>query len=155
VPTFANQINHGPVPLAHLDFVQVQADKLRPAKPATEQHRQHCIVTLSSHTLTGGMIEHLGTLLCAQPITGPESELFHSSDSADSGSQLRTKQTRIGGFVSQSPNGSKLLVDGIGGQMARFQVHAITHNNDPVEGQPRLRTVPGDELIDGILIHAT
>ena len=38
--------------------------------------------------------------------------------------------------------------------MPRFQVHAIAHDDDAVEGQPRLRAVPGDELVDGVLIDA-
>jgi len=46
------------------------------------------------------------------------------------------------------------LVDGVGGQMPRFQVHAIAHNHDAVEGQSRLGAIPGDELVDGVLVHA-
>jgi hypothetical protein len=41
--------------------------------------------------------------------------------------------------------------NGVGSQMPRFQVHAIAHDHDAVEGQPRLRTIPGDELVDCIL----
>src|SRR5256885_14135383 len=40
VATFANQINNGPVSLAHLDVIQFQADKFRPAKTTTKQHSQ-------------------------------------------------------------------------------------------------------------------
>jgi hypothetical protein len=32
------------------------------------------------------------------------------------------------------------LVDGVGGQMARFEVHAIAHDHDAVERQPKLGT---------------
>jgi hypothetical protein len=45
-----------------------------------------------------------------------------------------------------------LLVDGVGGEMPRFQVHAIAHDNDAIERQTGLGTVPGDELIDGVLV---
>jgi hypothetical protein len=38
------------------------------------------------------------------------------------------------------------------GQMSRFQVDAIADDHDAVEGQPRFRAIPGDELVDGILI---
>ena len=34
VATFANQINNGPVSLAHLEVVQLQTDQFRPAKAA-------------------------------------------------------------------------------------------------------------------------
>jgi len=56
--------------------------------------------------------------------------------------------------VSQATHGCKLLVDGVGGQMPRFQVHAIAHDDDAVEGQPRLGAVPGDELVDGVLVDS-
>jgi hypothetical protein len=47
-----------------------------------------------------------------------------------------------------------VLVDGVGGQMPRFQVHAIAHDDDAVEGPPRLGAVPGDELVDGVLLDS-
>src|SRR5262249_16663981 len=39
--------------------------------------------------------------------------------------------------------------------MPRFQVHAIAHNHDAVEGQPRLGAIPGDELVDRVLVYST
>jgi hypothetical protein len=41
--------------------------------------------------------------------------------------------------VSETAHGCELLVDGVGGQMPRFQVQAIAHDDDAVEGQPRER----------------
>jgi hypothetical protein len=55
--------------------------------------------------------------------------------------------------VSQTTHGGKLLVDGVGGQMPRFQVHAIAHDHDAVEGQARLGAVPRNELVDGVLVN--
>ena len=40
--------------------------------------------------------------------------------------------------MSQASHGGKLLVDGVGGQMPRFQVYAIPHDDDAVEGQLKL-----------------
>jgi len=45
-------------------------------------------------------------------------------------------KTRIGGFVSHTTHGRKLLIHGIGSQV-RLQVHAITHDDDAVEGQQK------------------
>ncbi len=101
------------------------------------------------------MLEHFRTLLRAQPIPGAESELLDSLDAANPGGQLGTQQTSVGGFVSQATYGCKLLVDSVGGQMPRLQVHAIAHDDDPIEGQPRLGAVPGDELVDGVLVDST
>src|ERR1035438_6710966 len=100
------------------------------------------------------MLEHFRTLLRAQLIPGPESELLDSLDAANPRGQLGTRQASGGGFVSQATHGCKLLVDGVGGQMPRFQVHAIAHDYDAIEGQSWLGAVPRDELVDGILVNA-
>lgn len=34
------------------------------------------------------------------------------------------------------------------------KVHAIAHHDDSVESQPRLGAVPGDELVDGVLVDS-
>src|SRR5450755_2686424 len=38
--------------------------------------------------------------------------------------------------------------------MPRFQVHAVAHDYNPVQCEPRLGAVPGNELIDGVFIDA-
>ena len=100
VATFANQINHGPVPLSHLNFVQIQSHEFRSAETAAEQHGQHGVVTLGSHRVTTRMFQNFRTLLHAQPITGTEPELLHAFHSTDARRQLGTQQARIGGFMS-------------------------------------------------------
>jgi hypothetical protein len=101
------------------------------------------------------MLEHFGTPRCAQPIAGAESELLDSFHPADPRSQFRAEQSSVSSFVRESSHRCKLLVDGVGGQMPRFQVHAIAHDHDAVEGQPRLGAIPGDELVDCVLVHPT
>lgn len=49
VASLADQIHHRPVSLAHLDFIQLQADQFRSAEATTEQHGQHRVVTLGAH----------------------------------------------------------------------------------------------------------
>src|SRR5436853_6705066 len=93
VATFTNQINNGPVSLAHLDVVQFQTDQFRPAKATTEQRGQHRIIALEAHSVSPHMLEHFRTLLRIQPITGPESELLDSLDAANHGRQLGTQQS--------------------------------------------------------------
>src|SRR6266581_2919138 len=80
--------------------------------------------------------------------------MLDSLDAANPRSQIGTQQASGGGFVSQATHGCKLLVDGVGGQVPRFQVHAIAHHDDAVEGQPRLGAAPGDELVDGVLVDS-
>ena len=82
VATFANQIH---LSLAHLDVVQLHANQFRSAKTTTKQHGQHRVIALRPHTVTTSALEYLRTLLCAQPIAGPESELLDSFDTANPG----------------------------------------------------------------------
>jgi len=154
VASFANQINHGPVPLALLNVIQLQAHQFRSAKATTEQHRQHGQIPLGPHAVATSMFEYFRTLLCAQPVAGAEAELFDSFDAANPGSQFGAQQTGIGGFVCQTTHRCQLLVDRVVGQTPRFQVHVIAHDHDAIESQARLRSVPRDELIDGILVYA-
>src|SRR6516165_1848131 len=65
VATFANQINYRPVPLAHLDVVQLQANEFRPAKTTTKQHGQHRVIALRPHAVTISPLEYFRTLLRA------------------------------------------------------------------------------------------
>src|SRR5450432_4463914 len=83
VAPLTNQSYHGPVPLAHLDFVQLQAHKFRSAKTTPKQQGQHCVVALRSHSISTSTLEYFRTLLCAQPIARAKPELLDSFHSAD------------------------------------------------------------------------
>src|SRR5215467_3331046 len=85
--TLADQINHSPMPLSHLDVVEVQANQFRSAKATTEQHRQHGVIPLGTHGVSPGMLKHFRALRRAQPIAGTESELFDAFDTTDPSSQ--------------------------------------------------------------------
>jgi hypothetical protein len=56
--------------------------------------------------------------------------------------------------MCEPSNGRELLVDGVCSQTAPFQVHAVAHDYDAIEGQSRLGAVPGDELVDGVLVDS-
>jgi hypothetical protein len=36
--------------------------------------------------------------------------------------------------------------------METLQVHAITEDNDSIQGEPGFRTIPGDEIVHGVLV---
>ncbi len=135
VATLADQVHHCPVPLTHLDLVQLQPDQLGSAKATPQKKGQHRVVALGTHAIATSVLEHFGTLLRAQPVAGAETELLDPFHSADPRSQLGTQQARIGGFVSQAAHGSQLLVDGVRGQTSGLQVHAIADYDDAVESQ--------------------
>jgi len=56
VATLANQVHYRPVALPNLQVSQPQADQLRTAKAATEQHSQHCIVSFGSQGISIGVV---------------------------------------------------------------------------------------------------
>jgi hypothetical protein len=56
--------------------------------------------------------------------------------------------------MSEAAHGCKLLVDGVCRQTTGFEEHAVANDHDAIEGQPGLGAVPGDELIDGVLVNA-
>jgi hypothetical protein len=116
VAALADQIHHCPVPLAHLDLIQLQANQLRSAEATTEKHGQHRVVTLGTHAIAISMFEHFGALLCTQPIAGAKPKLLYTLHSADPRSQFRAEQARIGSFMGEPSNRRQLLVDGVGGQ---------------------------------------
>jgi len=118
VAALTNQVHNRPVTLSHLQVSQPQADQFRTAKATAEQHGQHCVVPLGSQGISIGVDQHLRTLFRSQPITAAKTQLFDAFHSADSGCQLRTQQTTIGGFMRQTTHGGQLLVDGIGSQLA-------------------------------------
>ena len=154
VSALPDQVHYCPVPLTHLDLIQLQADQLRSAKATPKKHGQHRIVTLGTHAIAASVREYFGALLRAQPISGTKPKLFDSLHSANPCSQLGTQQARVGGFVSEPSYGCKLLVDGVCRQPARFQVHAVANHHDPVQSQAGFGAVPRDELIDGVFIDA-
>src|SRR5512135_167042 len=55
--------------------------------------------------------------------------------------------------MSEPSHGCKLLVDGVRGQTSSLQVHAVANHHDAVECQARFGAIPGDELIDGVLVY--
>src|ERR1700752_2011599 len=101
-----------------------------------------------------GVAQYRRTLLGTQPVSGSEAKLLHTLYSADSRRQLWTQQACVGSLVCQAAHGCELLVDGVGRQPTRFEVHAVASNYDPVECQARLGAVPCYELVEGKLVDA-
>src|SRR5450631_3665338 len=95
VAALTYQVYHCPVPLTHLDLIHLQAHQFRSAKATTQKHGQHRVVALGAHGGPTSMREHLGTLLCAQPIAGAKSELLDSFHPADPSSQFGAEQSSV------------------------------------------------------------
>jgi len=86
----ADQIHDCPMPLAHLNFVEFEANQLGSAQAATEQHGKHGVVARRTKAPAGGMFENFRALLDRQPVAGAKPELLDALYTADSSRQLRT-----------------------------------------------------------------
>jgi hypothetical protein len=113
---FPDQVDHCPVPLTHLDFIQLQPDQFRSTEAATEEHGQHGVIALGTHAIPTSTLEYFRTLLHAQPVAGAKPELFDAFHPADPCSQFGTEQARVGNFVSEATHGCELLVNGVRSQ---------------------------------------
>jgi hypothetical protein len=66
--------------------------------------------------------------------------------------QVGAKKTAVGGFECKPTHSAKTQIDGAGCELTGFQMRVITQDHDPVEGQPRFRAIPVNELIDSVTI---
>jgi hypothetical protein len=91
-------------------------------------------------------------LLCRQPVPEADTQLLHPFDATNTGRQIGAEKTAVGRFVGEPAHGAKTQIDGAGGELTGFEMRAIAQDDDPVEGQARFRTIPVNELIDGVTV---
>jgi hypothetical protein len=74
---------------------------------------------------------------------------FHATNACR---QLWTQEAGIGSLVRHTPNRGEPKVNRGRRIPALFQVNAVPEHNRAVEGEAGLRTVPGDELANGMVV---
>jgi hypothetical protein len=87
--------------------------------------------------------------LAAYPARSKSANTFNAMDS---GCQFGAQQTGVGCFVGQPAHSCKSDVDSTRSEAALLQVKPIPQDHGFIECQPWLRTIPGDEFINGMLI---
>ncbi len=60
----------------------------------------------------------------------------------------------VGAFIGDASNCREPQIDGRWPIVGLFEVDPIAQDDGAIEGQPRLRTVPGDDFPDSVLIRA-
>ncbi|NWF84665.1 MAG: hypothetical protein HXY18_12635 [Bryobacteraceae bacterium] len=143
----ANQIDDGPVILPALEMSNFQFRRLFPAQPATQQCPEQRSIPFAFERSRVRYLPERSCLFVYQPVAKANSEVLRPSDSADSGSQIRTQQAGIGSFVREPPDGCEPAVNPSRRKLTRFQAHSVAGNDGPVERQPGFGAVPGDELV--------
>src|SRR5215471_12928110 len=91
-------------------------------------------------------------LLCRQPVPETHAQLLDAFHSANASSKVGTEQTAIGSFICQSAHRAKTQIDCARRELAGFEMRSITQDHYSVERQARFRTIPVNELIDGVTI---
>ena len=106
----------------------------------------HGVVAFTSHRAAIKDGEEPLALFARQPVTEAHAMLFRSFYPADSGGQIRTQEPGIRRLIRQSPNRGEPKVDGRRSVALLFQIDAIASDDRPVESEPRLLTIPVDEV---------
>src|ERR1700690_3504238 len=100
------------------------------------------------------MFQHLRALVQAKAVPRSMPKLLDALHPSDAGGQLWAEQPGVSCLVCQPPNSGELLIDRVGSQSPPFQKHAVANHDDAIESQAGLRAVPGNELLDGVLVDA-
>jgi hypothetical protein len=115
VPAFADEIRDHPVLFSLLEVFHGKPGHLRPPEAATEQNRDHGVVTSASYILATEHLKEPLTLIGRQPIPDAHAMLLYALDPPDSGRKVGTQKPAIGSLVGKSPNGGEPQVDSGGG----------------------------------------
>ena len=87
-----------------------------------------------------------------QPVPKSDAQASHALDTTNACGQFGTQQTGISRLVRDTADGGQPQIDGRGRVMTLLEVDAIAQNDGAVEGETGLRSVPGDELANRVLV---
>src|SRR5262245_56824535 len=96
--------------------------------------------------------EQTTALIGSKPVAQPHAQAANAFHAPNAGGQFRTEEAGVSGFVRDTPNGGQPEVDRRGRVVTPLQVNAVAQIYGPVEREARFRTVPGDELVDCVLV---
>ncbi len=154
VTAFANEIRKKPVLFALLQILNGERCQFCPAQPAAQENGDHCVIPNAAQGLTIKYRKQAPPLFGRKPISDPNSKFLDTFYSTDSGRQVRAEQAGVCGFISEAANGGEAKVDGRRRVTGLFKEDPIASNYGFVERQPRLGTIPLDELPDGMVVRA-
>jgi hypothetical protein len=88
-------------------------------------------------------------LVRCQPVAAPHSETFRPLYPADACSKVGIEQAIVGRLIGKPTHGGESKVDRGWRKMPGLQFIAVPQDHCSSEGQPRLGTVPRDEVFHG------
>ena len=132
----------------------VSSASSRRRRPQPSRMARIARLRFSGQSLSIGYLPERRRLARCKPVAQTRAQLADTFNAMDAGGQFRAQQSRVSRLVSQPSHGRHSHVDRPGRQAAILQVNPIPHHHGFVEGQAWFRTVPGDELIDRMLVSA-
>jgi len=94
-----------PVLFSLLQVGEVQLHGFMTPQTAGEQHSQKGTVSFALQSLGIGTLPEGFALFGRQPVAQSHSEFLDALNSPNTGGEIRTQQTAIGGLVCQPPHG--------------------------------------------------
>ena len=89
-------------------------------------------------------------MFCGQPISQTHTQLLDALDAADTSGQVGTQKTTVGGLIGKASHYAQTEVDRPRSELSRFEVTPISEHYCPIERETWFRTVPVNELVDGV-----
>lgn len=154
VTALVNEIDYRPVFFALLQVRELQIGQFAATQPTAKQYGKDGAVSLSFECVRWRRLPEATCLLCREPVSETHTQLLDAFHAPYPGSQFWTEQAGIGGFVGEPSYCRKSPVDRSYGEVTIFKEDAETGDDDLVEREARLGTIPLDEFIDGVPIAA-
>jgi hypothetical protein len=91
-------------------------------------------------------------LFRCEPVAEADAKTADAFHAADARGQFGAQEAGVGRLVRHAANGCQTEVDCRRRVLPLFEVDPIAENNRAIEGEPRLRTVPGNEFTNGVIV---
>ena len=148
----ADQVGDHPMIFPQLNRFEPQCEEFGAPQPASDQHRDHGMVTSCAWRCSAGFSEQPPALFRRQPVPEAHADASEPLYAADASSQFRTEETGIGSLVRDPANGREAQIDRSGSVVALLKVNAVAKDYRAVESEAGLRAIPSDELANGVLV---
>lgn len=135
--SLADHISENPVFLSLLQMVERYCREFSPAQSASEQDGDHGVVALTPDRAAIKDGEEPFALFARQPVAEAHAMLFRPFYPTDPGSQIRTQQPGVRGFVSQSASRRKSKINRRSSIASLLQVDPVSRHDRLVECEPR------------------
>jgi hypothetical protein len=136
--------------LSLLNPSALQRQQLPPSKAAPEEYREHRVIAEFAQCRGRSPRQESPPLLRREPIPQADTEPANAFDPANAGREFRAAQT---GLVGDSAHRGESQVDRGWSVASLFEVNPVAEHDRAVECEARLRAIPGDELLNRMVVR--